>query len=136
MHPSLIVWRAIQKRYYLLVALDKFQRIVTWRKVCDKLLAVLAHILMQWLDSLLDNRAIANVNVSYIVFAVLVYGNESVQKLLDTITRWRNDWNDWYTNHLTECLVVELCTALLQLVVHTQRNDHLWAYVDKLGREV
>ena len=47
--------------------------------MCYKLLAVLAHIAIQHLETLLDNRAITDVDMSHALVVVLVDRNDGIQ---------------------------------------------------------
>ena len=93
---------------------------------------MLSHIVVKLLEVLFDYRAVADVDMSYALVAILVYGNDGIQKLLDAPPCGGYNGDYGHTNHLSQGLVVELGTATLQLVIHIESYDHLGAYIDKL----
>ena len=74
--------------------------------------------------------------VSYRFITTLVYINYRVKEFIYTLACTRYGRNHRYTHHITQELVIELSTTLLQLIIHIKCHNHAVVHVDKFGGKV
>ena len=72
-------------------------------------------------------------DMSHLGVLILVGQDHLIKQCIQTLAVARNNGHHRHTNHTSQLLIIQMCTAALQLIVHIQRNDHLGIKVDKLG---
>ena len=90
----------------------------------------------QWCQLLLDDISVVDVDVSYCLVVPLEKVDDSIKQFVESFAVLCHCGNHRDTHHRSQMLIVYLCTAGKQLVVHVERNNCAQVHVDKFCGEV
>ena len=111
LHPLGIAAAAAQLFLDLPVAFEHLHGIVAWREGLGQFAAVVAHVVLEPPEPLLDDGAHVYMDVAYALVLVFVHGDHGVQQRLDAFAVACLDGYHRYAEHPSQVVVIELRTA-------------------------
>ncbi len=136
LHPFGVVGAAMQFFFDLAVALHEFQCEIAGRKGFGQFIAGDSEGGVEFLQSLLDDRPLIDVDMAYTVVLVFVYGDDRIEQFVDAFVVACLDRHHRHAHHPSQVVVIKPGVAFAQFVEHVQRHDHAGVNVDEFGRQI
>lgn len=111
LHPLGIAAAAAQLFLDLPVAFEHLHGIVAWREGLGQFAAVVAHVVLEPPEPLLDDGTHVYMDVAYALVLIFVHGDHGVQQRLDAFAVACLDGYHRYAEHPSQVVVIELRTA-------------------------
>ena len=128
--PFLHLQAIVELLHSLLVILQQLQCPVTHRELLRQILG-LVHLGRYRCNLLLYDISVVDVDVSCGSVLPLEKLNHRVEQLVQSFVVACDSRNHWNTKHAAKVLVIDLCAAGKQLVIHVQRNYRAQVHVNE-----